>query len=39
MLENDYLGGCGTRGYGKVEITEDSTNKPMFEYFRDLANK
>lgn len=39
MLESDYLGGCGTRGYGKVEITEDTSNKPMHEYFAELAAK
>jgi CRISPR-associated protein Csm3 len=22
MLKDDYLGGSGTRGYGKVDITE-----------------
>jgi len=39
MLENDYLGGSGTRGYGKIEINENATNKPMWEYFADLAAK
>ena len=36
MLENDYLGGCGTRGYGKVRI-KHKDGKLMAEYFDDLA--
>ncbi len=36
MLEKDYLGGCGTRGYGRVEVSscEDSP-RPLHEYLRD----
>ncbi|MCD6161679.1 MAG: type III-A CRISPR-associated RAMP protein Csm3 [candidate division Zixibacteria bacterium] len=36
MLENDYLGGCGTRGYGKVKITAGD-GKPMSEYLKSLS--
>lgn len=32
MLEKDYLGGCGTRGYGKVKITHE--NQSMADYLR-----
>ena len=42
MLENDYLGGCGTRGYGKVEIShidDDGNVMPLSEYFTKLAGK
>ena len=43
MLENDYLGGCGTRGYGKVQITyyppEQEEGIPMHRHFQDLADK
>ncbi|RKX19781.1 MAG: type III-A CRISPR-associated RAMP protein Csm3 [Candidatus Zixiibacteriota bacterium] len=35
LLEKDYLGGCGTRGYGKVRITHDG--KPMSEYLKSLS--
>lgn len=34
LLEKDYLGGSGTRGYGKVKITHDG--KPMSEYLKSL---
>jgi CRISPR-associated protein Csm3 len=35
LLEDDYLGGSGTRGYGKVKITaEDGT--PMHEFIRNM---
>lgn len=30
LLENDYLGGSGTRGYGKVSIKLDSPEKIIF---------
>ena len=36
MLEQDYLGGCGTRGYGKVKITNND-GKPMSEYLKNLS--
>lgn len=35
LLELDYLGGSGTRGYGKVEITSDG--KPMSEKLRSMS--
>jgi CRISPR-associated protein Csm3 len=36
MLEKDYLGGCGTRGYGRVQISSDEENpRAMHEYLRD----
>ncbi len=34
LLENDYLGGCGTRGYGKVKITCDG--QPIGQYLRSI---
>mgnify|MGYP005835126327 CR=1 FL=1 len=36
MLEKDYLGGCGTRGYGRVEISScEDEPRPLHEYLRD----
>jgi CRISPR-associated protein Csm3 len=35
MLEKDYLGGSGTRGYGKVKITHENTDKPLHEFFSE----
>jgi len=40
MLGKDYLGGNGTRGYGKVEVTHvapDGTQQPMSDYLRGLT--
>ncbi len=37
MLEKDYLGGSGTRGYGQIEILTTDAKKHMFEHLRDLA--
>lgn len=34
LLEQDYLGGSGTRGYGKVKVTHDG--QPMSEYIKSL---
>lgn len=34
LLEKDYLGGCGSRGYGQVKMTHEG--KPMSEYLRGL---
>ncbi len=34
MLEQDYLGGSGTRGYGKVKITHG--DQSMADYLREL---
>lgn len=31
LLENDYLGGSGTRGYGKVSIEMDKPKKIIFD--------
>jgi len=39
MLENDYLGGSGTRGYGQIKITYADTEQPLHEYFREQAGK
>jgi len=36
MLEKDYLGGSGTRGYGHVEIMTPDGKKHMSEYLLDL---
>jgi len=35
MLEKDYLGGSGTRGYGKVKFTTKD-GKPLHEFIRTL---
>lgn len=36
MLEKDYLGGCGTRGYGQVMITADQDGTPpLAQVLRD----
>ncbi len=32
LLENDYLGGSGTRGYGKIKITSDIENPEIKTY-------
>lgn len=38
LLSKDYLGGCGSRGYGHVEIVaEDGT--PMYTYLRNKAQE
>lgn len=44
MLEDDYLGGCGTRGYGKVQVLafrdeRDTEGVSMHKYLRELAQK
>lgn len=36
MLENDYLGGNGTRGYGRVRVSGPN-GEPMGKYLRGLA--
>jgi CRISPR-associated protein Csm3 len=36
MLEKDYLGGSGTRGYGQVQVMTTDGKKHMSEYIRDL---
>lgn len=38
QLEKDALGGCGSRGYGKVEVYHDS-GKKMSDYLREEAKK
>ena len=35
LLEQDYLGGNGSRGYGKVRIT--SNDKPISDYIREMS--
>lgn len=35
LLQQDYLGGNGSRGYGKVRIT--SNGKPISDYIRDMS--
>lgn len=35
MLKKDYLGGCGTRGYGQVEISAED-GQSMAEYLKSL---
>ncbi len=37
LLEEDYLGGSGTRGYGKVKFTHN--DKPLSEYIRSMEWK
>jgi CRISPR-associated protein Csm3 len=37
MLEKDYLGGSGTRGYGQVMVTTEDGQTPMADYIRGLA--
>lgn len=39
MLEKDYLGGSGTRGYGQVKITYADTDTPLHQYFREQADQ
>jgi CRISPR-associated protein Csm3 len=36
MLEKDYLGGGGTRGYGQVEFLTKDLSKHIFEHHRQL---
>jgi CRISPR-associated protein Csm3 len=36
MMEKDYLGGGGTRGYGQVEFLTRDMGKHMFEHLRNL---
>jgi CRISPR-associated protein Csm3 len=36
MLEKDYLGGSGTRGYGQVEVLTPDGKKHLFEHLREL---
>jgi CRISPR-associated protein Csm3 len=37
MMEKDYMGGGGTRGYGQVEFLTRDMSKHMFEYLRQLS--
>lgn len=37
MLEKDYLGGSGTRGYGQVVVTTEDGQTPIADYIRGLA--
>lgn len=39
MLEDDYLGGCGSRGYGKVEILITSVTERMRNYYFGKENE
>jgi CRISPR-associated protein Csm3 len=36
MLEKDYLGGSGTRGYGQVEVMTSDGKKHLSEHLREL---
>jgi len=36
MLENEYIGGCGTRGYGQVKVFS-ADGKPMAEHLKSLS--
>jgi CRISPR-associated protein Csm3 len=36
MLENEYIGGSGTRGYGQVKVFS-ADGKPMSEYLKSLS--
>lgn len=37
MIEKDYVGGGGTRGYGQVEFLTADLSKHIFEYLRHLS--
>ena len=37
MLEKDYLGGSGTRGYGQVLVTTEDGQTPIANHIRGLA--
>ncbi len=37
MIEKDYIGGGGTRGYGQVEFLTKDLSKHIFEYLRHLS--
>ena len=37
MLEKDYLGGGGTRGYGQVLVTTEDGRTPLAEHIRGLV--
>lgn len=37
MIEKDYLGGSGTRGYGQVEFLTKDMSKHMFDYLRSFS--
>ena len=37
MLEKDYLGGSGTRGYGKVALTANDGKTPLSQEIKNLA--
>ena len=39
MLEDDYLGGSGSRGYGKVEFRITSIVKRGLDYYFNGANE
>ena len=36
MLEKDYLGGSGTRGYGQVEVMTSDGKKHLSEHLREI---
>ena len=38
LIEKDYLGGSGTRGYGQVEFRTPDEKQHVSEYLRQLAN-
>ena len=39
LVEKEYLGGSGTRGYGKVRFLTEDGKRPLPEYIRELADK
>jgi len=39
LLEKEYLGGSGTRGYGKVKLLTADGKKSLAEHVRELAKK
>ncbi|MDI9858940.1 type III-A CRISPR-associated RAMP protein Csm3 [Flectobacillus roseus] len=39
LLEDDYLGGCGSRGYGKIEFCKDKMSITQHKIESEIYNK
>lgn len=39
LLEDSYIGGSGTRGYGKIRIEDISINKRTVDYYKGTATE
>lgn len=39
LLEDDYLGGSGSRGYGQIKIDIENTEHRTIEHYKDAAKK